>query len=173
MTFSYARAGDGTPSKVVAPQDGQLTPEELSDLLDIALRTDQWAAGKGRAPRRKELAQLCREAYCYAVGLQQVVDGAAPRPLPETVEQLVRLLRNQPRQVLASKPPALVVACDYLVGRATFRLKALKGCNSQTLAAELGISGSAITRAEALLTLPPEIQAQLPPDVRAAIPGAR
>ena len=38
------------------------------------------------------------------------------------------------------------------------RLKALKGCNSQTLAQELGLSGSAITRAEALLTLPEEIQ---------------
>jgi ParB family chromosome partitioning protein len=45
------------------------------------------------------------------------------------------------------------------LARALARLKALKGCNSQTLAKELGISGASITRAEALLSLPEDIQA--------------
>ena len=42
--------------------------------------------------------------------------------------------------------------------RALAKLKALKGCNSQALARELGISGAAITRAESLLTLPDDVQ---------------
>ena len=42
--------------------------------------------------------------------------------------------------------------------RALAKLKALKGCNSQTLSKELGISGAAITRAESLLTLPDDVQ---------------
>jgi ParB family transcriptional regulator, chromosome partitioning protein len=44
------------------------------------------------------------------------------------------------------------------LARALAKLKALKGCNSRVLAEELGLSGSAITRAEALLTLPPDVQ---------------
>ena len=43
--------------------------------------------------------------------------------------------------------------------RALAKLKAVKGCNSQTLAKELGLSGASITRAESLLTLPEDIQA--------------
>ena len=42
--------------------------------------------------------------------------------------------------------------------RAIVKLKALKGVNSQTLAKEMGLSGSGITRAEALLSLPPDVQ---------------
>jgi ParB family chromosome partitioning protein len=45
------------------------------------------------------------------------------------------------------------------LARALAKLKALKGCNSQTLARELGLSGAAITRAEALLSLPEDVQA--------------
>jgi ParB family transcriptional regulator, chromosome partitioning protein len=45
------------------------------------------------------------------------------------------------------------------LARALAKLKALKGCNSRHLAEELGLSGAAITRAEALLTLPSEVQA--------------
>ena len=41
------------------------------------------------------------------------------------------------------------------------RLKALLGCNSKTLADEYGFSGAAISRAERLLTLPPDIQAMV------------
>jgi ParB family chromosome partitioning protein len=40
-------------------------------------------------------------------------------------------------------------------------LKALRGCDSQTLAAELGLSGASITRAESLLSLPEYIQAMV------------
>jgi ParB family chromosome partitioning protein len=47
------------------------------------------------------------------------------------------------------------------LARAVAKLKALKGCNSQALAKELGISGGAITKAEALLSLPEEIQAMV------------
>ncbi len=42
--------------------------------------------------------------------------------------------------------------------RALGRLKALKGCNSKTLVEEYGFSGAAISKAEALLSLPPDIQ---------------
>jgi ParB family chromosome partitioning protein len=45
------------------------------------------------------------------------------------------------------------------LARALAKLKALKGCNSQVLAKELGISGASITRAEALLSLSEDIQA--------------
>ena len=38
------------------------------------------------------------------------------------------------------------------------RLKALKGCNSKALVEEYGFSGAAITKAEALLSLPEDIQ---------------
>ena len=44
------------------------------------------------------------------------------------------------------------------LARAISKLKALKKCNSRVLAEELGLSGAAITRAEALLTLPFDIQ---------------
>jgi ParB family chromosome partitioning protein len=47
------------------------------------------------------------------------------------------------------------------LARAMGKLKALKRCNSQTLAAELGISGASVTRAEALLTLPDDVQAMV------------
>ena len=44
------------------------------------------------------------------------------------------------------------------LSRAMSRLKKLKGCTSQDLASELGISGGAVTRAEALLGLPEDVQ---------------
>jgi ParB family chromosome partitioning protein len=44
------------------------------------------------------------------------------------------------------------------LARALARIKSLKKCNSRVLAEELGLSGAAITRAEALLTLPLDIQ---------------
>jgi ParB family chromosome partitioning protein len=42
--------------------------------------------------------------------------------------------------------------------RALARLKALKGCNSKALVEEYGFSGASITKAEALLSLPADIQ---------------
>jgi ParB family transcriptional regulator, chromosome partitioning protein len=44
------------------------------------------------------------------------------------------------------------------LARSLAKLKALKGCNSQTLAKELGLSSSRITLSESLLTLPVEVQ---------------
>jgi ParB family chromosome partitioning protein len=44
------------------------------------------------------------------------------------------------------------------LARALAKLKLLKKCTSQQLARELGISGAAITRAEALLSLPEDVQ---------------
>jgi ParB family chromosome partitioning protein len=41
------------------------------------------------------------------------------------------------------------------------KLKALKGCNSKTLVDEYGFTGASITRMEALLKLPPDIQAMV------------
>jgi ParB family transcriptional regulator, chromosome partitioning protein len=47
------------------------------------------------------------------------------------------------------------------LARAMGKLKKLKSCTSQHLAAELGISGASVTRAEALLTLPDDVQAMV------------
>lgn len=47
------------------------------------------------------------------------------------------------------------------LARALARLKALTKCTSQQLAAELGISGSAISKAESLLTLPVDVQSMV------------
>jgi ParB family chromosome partitioning protein len=47
------------------------------------------------------------------------------------------------------------------LARAISRLKKLKSCTSQDLAAELGISGASLSRAEALLTLPDNVQAMV------------
>lgn len=44
------------------------------------------------------------------------------------------------------------------LARALVKLEALKGCNAKSLAEELGLSGAAISRAKALLTLPESIQ---------------
>lgn len=47
------------------------------------------------------------------------------------------------------------------LARAMARLKKLKGCTSQDLAVELGIGGASVTKAEALLTLPVDVQAMV------------
>ncbi len=47
------------------------------------------------------------------------------------------------------------------LARAMAKLKKLKACTSQALAVELGLSGASITRAEALLTLPGDVQAMV------------
>jgi ParB family transcriptional regulator, chromosome partitioning protein len=47
------------------------------------------------------------------------------------------------------------------LARAMAKLKKLKSCTSQTLAVELGISGASVTRAEALLALPADVQAMV------------
>ena len=47
------------------------------------------------------------------------------------------------------------------LARSIDKLKRLKDCSSKQLAAELGLSGGSITRAEALLDLPADIQAMI------------
>ena len=47
------------------------------------------------------------------------------------------------------------------LGRGIATLKALRRCSSQDVAAQLGISGASVSRAEALLTLPAEVQAMV------------
>lgn len=47
------------------------------------------------------------------------------------------------------------------LARALAKLKRLKGCTAQQLAAELGLSGASITRSEAILSLPEDIQAMV------------
>ena len=59
------------------------------------------------------------------------------------------------------------------MARALAKLKALKGCNSRVLAEELGLSGAAISRAEALLTLPPDMQEMVDDGRLAGVGGLR
>ena len=47
------------------------------------------------------------------------------------------------------------------LARAMAKLKKLKACTSQALAVELGLSGAWHPRAEALLTLPDDVQAMV------------
>lgn len=83
-------------------------------------------------------------------------------------------LAEVPCLLIEGEPSELDLLLDQLVenavrhsltptdeARALVRAKELKGCTAQQLAAELGISGSAITRAEALLSLPESIQAMV------------
>lgn len=90
----------------------------------------------------------CRWRCSKAAGLAAIpclpVEGE-----PEEVDLLAdQIIENVVRNSL--RPLELA--------RSMARLKALKGCNSQTLARELGISGATVTRAESLLSLPDDIQ---------------
>jgi ParB family chromosome partitioning protein len=80
-------------------------------------------------------------------------------------------LKHLPCIVIDGKPDEADLLADRIIenhcrrdlrplelARALAKLKALKKCTSQALAAELGISGAAITRAESLLSLPEAIQ---------------
>lgn len=73
-----------------------------------------------------------------------VVDGE----LSESEMLADQIVENHCRQDL--------LALD--LSRAIAKLKRLMDCTSQELAAELGISGASVTRAEALLTLPDDVQ---------------
>ena len=70
--------------------------------------------------------------------------------------------RNRPAGRSDHRKFIAAMICDHSTwpGRCA-KLKKLKGCNSQVLAAELGISGASVTRAEALLTLPEDVQAMV------------
>lgn len=93
----------------------------------------------------------CRWRAARQAGLELVpcisVEGE-----PEEVDLLAdQIIENTVRNSL--RPLELA--------RALGKLKALKKCTSQHLAAELGISGAAISRAESLLSLPEDVQAMV------------
>lgn len=93
----------------------------------------------------------CRWRAAKQVGLATVPCLPVEGELSETDLLADQIIENTVRNSL--KPLELA--------RSLAKLKALKGCTSQTLARELGISGGAITKAEALLSLPEEIQAMV------------
>jgi hypothetical protein len=173
VTFNYARAGSSEPSKEVPLQDGRLTPVEISNLLDIAHRIGQEAAEsdwKTNSDRKRQaLAQLSREAYCYAVGLQQVIDGAAPSRMPDTIESLVELLRDQPRGVALDKAPAVVIACEYAAHMARPRLKALAGWCDEWGAPAWGVAPAVLRNRRDCLANAKRARERSPRDVTLAI----
>lgn len=93
----------------------------------------------------------CRWRAAKLAGLATVPCLPVEGELSETDLLADQIIENTVRNSL--KPMELA--------RALAKLKALKGCTSQVLAKELGISGGSITKAEALLSLPEEIQAMV------------
>jgi ParB family chromosome partitioning protein len=93
----------------------------------------------------------CRWRAAKLAGLATVPCLPVEGELSETDLLADQIIENHVRNSL--KPLELA--------RSLSKLKALKGCTSQTIARELGISGGAITKAEALLSLPEEIQAMV------------
>lgn len=93
----------------------------------------------------------CRWRAAKLAGLDSVPCLPVDGELSETDLLADQIIENHVRNAL--KPLELA--------RALAKLKALKGCTSQALARELGLSGGAITKAEALLSLPEEIQAMV------------
>lgn len=84
-------------------------------------------------------------------GLTHVPCIAVEGLLSEADRLADRLTENMVREDLPPMEEAEAIA----------RLKALKGCTSKALVEEYGFSGGAISKAEALLTLPPDIQAMV------------
>lgn len=93
----------------------------------------------------------CRWRAAKQAGLATVPCVPVEGELSETELLADQIIENHVRNSL--KPMELA--------RSLAKLKALKGCTSQALAKELGISGGSITKAEALLTLPEDIQAMV------------
>jgi ParB family chromosome partitioning protein len=93
----------------------------------------------------------CRWRAAKLVGLSEIPCVPVLGELSETDVLADQIIENAVRNDL--KPLELA--------RALARLKALKGCSAQALAKDLGISGGAITKAEALLSLPEDIQAMV------------
>jgi ParB family chromosome partitioning protein len=81
-------------------------------------------------------------------GLQSVPCIPVAGELSEADRLADRLTENNVRHDLEPMEEA----------RALARLKALKGCTSQALVKEYGFSAASITKAEALLSLPPDVQ---------------
>ncbi len=93
----------------------------------------------------------CRWKAAVEAGLTHVPCIEVDGEISEADQLADQVIENSVRNAL--RPLELA--------RALAKLKALKGCNSRVLAEELGLSGSAITRAEALLTLTPDVQAMV------------
>jgi ParB family chromosome partitioning protein len=90
----------------------------------------------------------CRWRAARLAGLIEVPCLVAEVPPTEEAILTDQLTENIVREEL----PPLELA------EAIAKLKALKGCTAQHLAAELGLSGGGVTRAEALLSLPESVQ---------------
>jgi ParB family chromosome partitioning protein len=84
-------------------------------------------------------------------GLQTVPCLPVADELTEVEKLADRLTENDVRHDLQPMEAA----------RALARLKALKGCTSKTLVEEYGFSGAAISKAEALLSLPSDLQERI------------
>jgi ParB family chromosome partitioning protein len=93
----------------------------------------------------------CRWRAARLAGLKTVPCIEADGDISETEILIDQIVENSVRHSLRPLEQARSIA----------KLKALMGTNSQTLAKELGLSNSGITRAEALLTLPHDVQAMV------------
>jgi ParB family chromosome partitioning protein len=89
-----------------------------------------------------------RSLAARLAGLQTVPCLLVSGQLSEVEKLADRLTENDVRHDLQPMEAA----------RALARLKALKGCTAKALVEEYGFSGAAISKAEALLSLPPDIQ---------------
>jgi ParB family transcriptional regulator, chromosome partitioning protein len=106
--------------------------------LRVIRNGDRWVIATGES--RWRAARLAGLTHVPCI----VIDGQ-----PEEADLLAdRVIENHVRHDLSAMDLA----------RALAKLKLLKKCTSQQLAREIGISGSAITRSEALLTLPEDVQ---------------
>ena len=126
--------------------------EEIQRLaVSIAARGVQQPLRVIRDEQRQVWVILTGESRYRAAklaGLQSVPCLPVAGELSEADKLADRLTENDVRHDL----PAMEAA------RGWARLKALKGCNSKTLAEDYGFSAAAISKAEALLSLPPDIQ---------------
>lgn len=147
------------PVDEVCPDPSQ--PRQMFDKDDLERMTASIAARGVLQPIRVRwddqraswviISGECRWRASKLAGLATVPCLPVEGELSETDLLADQIIENTVRNSL--KPLELA--------RALAKLKALKGCTSQMLAKELGISGGAISKAEALLSLPEEIQAMV------------
>ncbi len=147
------------PVDEVCPDPSQ--PRQMFDKDDLDRMTASIAARGILQPIRVRfdgqraswviISGECRWRAAKLAGLASVPCLPVEGELSETDLLADQIIENTVRNSL--KPLELA--------RALAKLKALKGCTSQVLAKELGISGGAITKAESLLSLPEEIRAMV------------
>jgi hypothetical protein len=111
-SYNYLPRGNSRYHRHLRHEESDATQAELNALTEIAERIDRGQVKKGQS--REKLEDLCRVAYCAAVGLQQAV-GLAASPgglkFPRTLEELVAEPRFQ-RKTSWDKAPGIVIACD-------------------------------------------------------------